>query len=74
VESFADHENAAEALANFVARVSGRAGLAGTLTECNVERGKLPQLAAAAAKQWTGRFNPVPLSETDFKRLYEIAF
>jgi alcohol dehydrogenase len=74
VESFADHENAAEALANFVAQVSGRAGLAGTLTECNVERGKLPQLAAAAAKQWTGKFNPVPLSETDFKRLYEIAF
>jgi alcohol dehydrogenase class IV len=34
----------------------------------------LPQLAAAATKQWTGKYNPVQLTETDFEQLYEKAF
>jgi hypothetical protein len=33
----------------------------------------LPELAAGAAKQWTGKFNPVELSERDFQQLYETA-
>jgi alcohol dehydrogenase len=69
-----DSHSAAGALADFVAQVSRRAGLAGTLTECGVERQRVPQLAAAAAKQWTGKFNPVQLSEADFQQLYETAF
>jgi alcohol dehydrogenase len=67
------HGNAADALADFVAQVSRRAGLAGTLTECNILRSDLPQLAAAAAKQWTGKYNPLPLTESDFQKLYEAA-
>jgi alcohol dehydrogenase len=64
---------APEALADFVAANSRRAGLASKLTECGVAREKLPELAAGAAKQWTGKFNPVELSERDFQQLYETA-
>jgi alcohol dehydrogenase class IV len=67
------HGNAADALADFVAQISRRAGLAGTLTECNISRSDLPQLAAAATKQWTGKYNPLPLTESDFQKLYETA-
>jgi alcohol dehydrogenase len=66
-------ENAADALAQFVTEISRRAGLAGTLTECGVPRDGLPQLAAAATKQWTGRYNPVALTESEFRQLYESA-
>jgi alcohol dehydrogenase len=64
---------APDALANFVADNSRRAGLASTLTECGVAREKLPEMAAAAATQWTGKFNPVELTERDFQQLYESA-
>jgi alcohol dehydrogenase len=66
-------ESAADRLADFVGQISRRAGLAGTLTQCGVARESLPTLAGAAAKQWTGKFNPVPLTEPDFERLYETA-
>jgi alcohol dehydrogenase len=71
--SFSAADSAAESLANFVAKVSRQAGLAGTLTECGVPREELPQLAAAATKQWTGKYNPVALTEPEFQRLYESA-
>jgi len=67
-------ESAADALAGFIAAVSQRAGLAGTLRECGVTHEKLPELAAAATTQWTGKFNPVELTEQDFERLYELAY
>jgi alcohol dehydrogenase len=67
-------ESAGDALANFVSDVSRRAGLAGKLTECGVKREQLPKLAAAAAKQWTGKYNPTQLTEGDFEQLYEMAF
>jgi alcohol dehydrogenase len=74
IDSLATGHSAAEALSSFISRVSRQAGLAGTLTECGVARSNVPQLAAAAAKQWTGKFNPVLLTESDFERLYEAAF
>ena len=51
------------AAASRAGRIRGRAGPTGRLaasglSECGVERDKLPQLAAEAAKQWTGGFNP----------------
>jgi alcohol dehydrogenase len=70
----ADTQSAADALADFVSGVSRRAGLAGTLTECGVRRDQLSELATAAAKQWTGKYNPVQLTETNFEQLYETAF
>lgn len=66
--------SAAERLADWVAEVSRQAGLAAKLQECGVSREALPLLATAASKQWTGTFNPVELTESDFERLYESAF
>jgi len=67
-------DSAADALADFLSTVSHRAGLAGKLRECDVSREKLPELAGAATKQWTGKFNPLEMTEQDFHRLYETAF
>ena len=66
--------NATEALAEFVTGVSRKAGLADTLSKCHVLREELPKLAAAAAQQWTGTFNPVQLTQDDYLKLYEAAF
>jgi alcohol dehydrogenase len=68
-----DAASAPETLATFVRQLARAAGLAGTLTECGVSAGKLPDLAAAAAQQWTGTFNPVELNRDGFQRLYETA-
>jgi alcohol dehydrogenase len=69
-----DDKNAADALSDFVSDLSQRAGLAGKLKECNVPHEDLPKLAAAAAQQWTGKFNPVELTNDDYLKLYEAAF
>lgn len=69
-----DHSTATEVLAAFVAQISRRGGLAGKLSECGVPRESLPQLAAAATEQWTGKFNPIELSQSDFLQLYEAAY
>lgn len=65
--------DAPETLARFIEGVSHEAGIAGTLTERGVNSTKLRELAANAAKQWTGTFNPVALNVDDFFRLYEAA-
>ncbi|MFO0788898.1 MAG: iron-containing alcohol dehydrogenase [Pirellulales bacterium] len=69
-----DHSTATEVLAAFVAQISRRGGLTGKLSECGVPRESLPQLAAAATEQWTGKFNPIELSQSDFLQLYEAAY
>jgi alcohol dehydrogenase len=66
-------QQAAEMLAAWVENVARHAGLAGTLTECGVTHSELPELADAAAKQWTGTFNPIELREHDYQKLYEAA-
>ena len=70
--TFQDAEPA-EALATFVAQLAHQGGLAKTLTACGVPAASLPQLAAAAAEQWTGTFNPVELTKDDYQLLYEAA-
>jgi alcohol dehydrogenase len=66
--------SATDALAKFVRHVSRQAGLTATIKECDVPRDALPKLAAAAAQQWTGKFNPVELSTDDYLKLYEAAY
>jgi alcohol dehydrogenase len=68
-----DAASAPETLATFVRQLARAAGLAGTLTECGVRAERLPELAAAAAQQWTGTFNPVDINRDGFQRLYEAA-
>ncbi|MEX2317759.1 MAG: iron-containing alcohol dehydrogenase [Pirellulales bacterium] len=68
-----DAASAPETLATFVRQLARAAGLAGTLTECGVRAERLPELATAAAQQWTGTFNPVDIHRDDYQRLYEAA-
>jgi alcohol dehydrogenase len=71
---FPDPASGAGGLADFVAELAQRAGLPGRLSECGVEEAKLPQLAAEAAKQWTGGFNPRRVGEAELLALYRTAF
>jgi len=50
------------------------AGMPRSLAECQIKPGEIPSLAAEAAKQWTANFNPRPMTEADFARLYQAAF
>jgi alcohol dehydrogenase len=61
-------------LAEFLARSADMAGLRIRLRDHEIDRSRLPELAADATKQWTGTFNPVKLTEADFLRLYEAAY
>jgi len=67
-------ESGAEGLADFVAALLRRSGLASRLAELAVPRGSLKQLAAEAAQQWTGGFNPRKVEEAELLALYEAAY
>lgn len=59
-----------EPLIEWVEHVIGLAKLP-DLAGCGVTREAIPELAASAATQWTGQFNPRRLTEEDFGGLYE---
>lgn len=61
-------------LADFVAGLVAKAGLAVRLADCGVESEKLSELAAAAAQQWTGNFNPRDVDQQSLLELYQCAF
>lgn len=63
--------DAATRLADEYARLRGLAGAPSSLSEVAVPRDDLPLLASQAAEQWTARFNPRPITSTDFLQLYE---
>jgi alcohol dehydrogenase class IV len=63
-----------EGLAEFVAVLLAKAGLATTLRSLSVDPLKLPHLATQAAKQWTAGFNPRPVREDDLLDLYQQAY
>jgi alcohol dehydrogenase len=65
--------DAAEGLAQRLNELLRLARIPATLTECGISRGILPLLAEEANQQWTARFNPRPVTETDILRLYEAA-
>jgi len=67
-------KGSAFALADHVEALCAMAGLPRRLADCQVAASDLPALAQEAAGQWTGTFNPLPLQEADFLRLYETAF
>ena len=69
-----DQRAGSAGLAHFLAEAAAKAGLATRLRDQGVERERLPELAADAAKQWTGTFNPVEMREADFLKLYEQAY
>jgi alcohol dehydrogenase len=70
----ANGQPAADALADRVTEMLAAAGLPRTLKECGVSDTILPLLAEEANQQWTARFNPRSVSETDILGLYRAAW
>jgi alcohol dehydrogenase len=67
-------EDAAEALARRLEDLAGAAGLSVTLRDSGVAEEALPALAADAAKQWTGTFNPRPFDAAGALEIYKAAY
>ena len=71
---FPPHESGFDGLAEFVTQLVRKAGLPAKLSQCGVEQDALREMAADAAKQWTGKFNPRTVGEAELLGLYETAF
>jgi alcohol dehydrogenase len=74
VNGFPQPETGAGGLADFVAALSEKAGLPNRLAECGVDLQRLPEMAAEAAKQWTGKHNPRAVGEGELLSIYESAY
>ena len=57
-----------------IKKLKTAANLPDKLRDCQIDRQDLPQLAKEASSQWTGKFNPRPISETKLLKLYEQAY
>ena len=64
----------AEGLAEFLTELIEAAGLSVKLDQCGVEAAQMPELAAAAAVQWTGTFNPRDVNQESLLGIYQNAF
>lgn len=71
---FPKPQHGVDGLARFVHELVSHAGLATNLADCGVDHARLPKLAADAATQWTGRFNPREVDEGPLLDLYQRAF
>ena len=63
-----------ERLAERLVELQRAGGLPRRLSDCGVERSHLEELAAEAAEQWTGGFNPRSVGPRELLALYEAAF
>ena len=66
--------NAAEALAQRLEQLATAGGLQTSLGDAGVTRDDLAPLAADAAGQWTGSFNPRPFDMAGAMEIYESAY
>ncbi len=66
-------DEATNRLAGFIEQIVSDAGLPTTLMQCDVLDDKLETMAEEAAEQWTGQFNPRPVTIETLKELYECA-
>jgi alcohol dehydrogenase len=66
--------NAAEDLAGELESLAGTAGIGKRLKDGGVEEKALPELAAQAAQQWTGTFNPRRFDAAGALEIYKAAF
>jgi alcohol dehydrogenase len=64
---------AGEVLARRITELMRTARLPTRLSECGVSPGIFPLLAEEAAQQWTGKFNPRPVTEVELLELYHTA-
>ena len=67
-------EDASEALARRLEDLAAAAGLTTTLSDSGVEETALTELAAQAARQWTGTFNPRPFDAAGALEIYRAAW
>lgn len=70
----ANNPHGAERLADFVSELVELSGQPTRLRDCDVQTELIPTMAAEAAKQWTGTFNPRPVSIAEFEELYTCAW
>jgi alcohol dehydrogenase len=70
----ADAAVAAEQLARTLERFGRAGGLGGRLQDHGVPGDALPELAALAAEQWTGTFNPRPFDAAGALEIYRAAY
>jgi alcohol dehydrogenase len=68
-----DDGGPAATLAAWLEGLLARAGLGRSLGEVGIAAPDIPALAAAASTQWTGGFNPRPVTAADLAALYEAA-
>jgi alcohol dehydrogenase len=61
-------------LADFLTELIEAAGLKIKLDQCGVQQDKMPELATAAAQQWTGTFNPRAVDKDSLMQIYQNAF
>jgi alcohol dehydrogenase len=66
--------SAAERLARQIETFREAASLPARLEDLGVARARLADLARQAAEQWTARYNPRPVGESELLGLYEAAF
>lgn len=66
-------ELAAAALAERLQSLVQRAGQPSGMQQFGVSEHDLPEMAREAAEQWTGRFNPRPVSEPQLLEIYQCA-
>lgn len=69
-----DGESPGETLAQRIEELATKGGLRSTLSESGVHLDDLPMLAAEAAEQWTGTFNPRPFNVDGALHVYRAAF
>ncbi|HSC26479.1 MAG TPA: iron-containing alcohol dehydrogenase [Vicinamibacterales bacterium] len=70
----ASDEDPADTLARRLEELARAGDLAATLRGCGVDQGTLPELAADAAEQWTGTFNPRPFDAAGALEIYRAAY
>ncbi len=68
-----DEDAAAETLARRLEALASAAGLSMRLAETGVTPAALPEIAALAAEQWTGTFNPRPFDAAGAMEIYGAA-
>ena len=67
-------ETGTKLLATTITNLVSAAGLKTCLSELGVDQNKIPELAVAAADQWTGNFNPLPVDAESLANIYQAAF
>ena len=68
------NQTATESLARRLEALIAAGRLEGNLNQIGVARTDLPALAAEAAEQWTGTFNPRPFSQEGAMEVYSCAY